>query len=67
MNGKAEDPTYIYDSNNDSTVKHSNCSKDVVIPTCVNTNYISADEEEDWGEPSSAPVPGNGFVGPVIG
>ena len=61
MNGNAEEPAYSYDSDDDSTVKYSNCSKDVVIPTCVNTNFISGDEDEDWGEPSRAPVPGNGL------
>ena len=61
VNGNVEEPAYIYDSDDESTVQHSNCSKDVVIPTCVNTNYISGDEDEDWDEPSSTPVPGNGL------
>ena len=60
INWSAEEPAYICDNGGDSTVKHSNCSKDVAIPTCVNTNCISDNENEDWDEPSSA-VPGNGL------
>ena len=59
VTGSAEEPAYIYDSDDGSTVKHSNFSKDVAIPICVNTNYISDDENENMGEPSSTPAPGN--------
>ena len=50
---------YIHDSDDDRRVKHSNCSKSVTRPTCVNANYISDDKDEDWDKPRTAPVPGN--------
>ena len=59
MNGNAKEPAYIHDSDDDSEVKHSNCSKDVAISTCVKANYISDDEDEDLGEPNKTPVTGN--------
>ena len=61
MNGNARAPAYIHDSDDDITVKHSNCSKGVTSQTCVGANYISDDEDEDWGKPHMAPVPGNGL------
>ena len=61
VNENAREPTYIHDSDDDRTVKHSNCSKGVASPTCVNANYISDNEDEDWGKPRTAPVPENGL------
>ena len=61
VNRNPKELAYIHDSDDESTVKHSNFSKDVTIPTCVNANYISDEEDEDWGEPNKAPVPGNGL------
>ena len=61
MNRNAKEPACIHDSDEDSTVKHSNCSKDVAFPTCVNANYVSDDEDEAWDEPNKASVPGNGL------
>ena len=60
VSGSAKASSF-FDNDNDSTVKYSNCSKDVAIPTCVNANYISDNEDDAWGKPNEAPVPGNGL------
>ena len=61
MDENTKEPAYIYDSNDDCTVKHSNCRKDVDTRNKGDANYIFDDEDEDWSKPNTNPVPGNGL------